>query len=83
MNKALILAAVALCAAPAAAADSGQCDAKPFMLNKPANQAKKAAEQPKLAQTAPATAKRAAKSKPKAKPPLLAGCKSGRAKKSG
>lgn len=81
MKKALILSVLAICAAPAAAADSAQCDAKPFALNKPADQANKAAKQAKLAQATPSTAKPAPKPQAKAKAPLLAGCKSGKSKK--
>ena len=83
MRKTLILSVLALCASPAAAADTAQCDAKPFTLNKPAENAKKSAESTKIAQVAPVTAKSTAKPQPKPKPPLLAGCKSGKAKKSG
>jgi len=79
MRKVLILSALALCAAPAAAADSARCDAKPFTLNKPADEPKKPTAQVKAAQAAPA--KPIAKPKPKARPPLLAGCKSGKPKK--
>ncbi|HEX5238581.1 MAG TPA: hypothetical protein VFW39_08975 [Sphingomicrobium sp.] len=81
MRKALILSAFALCASPSVAADTAQCDAKPFTINKPGDQAKKPAGQPKLAQAAPAVAKPVPKPQPKAKPPLLAGCKSGKSKK--
>ena len=81
MKKVLILAAVALCTAPAAAADTGQCDAKPFTLNKPADSAKKPIDEPKSAHVAPATARPAAKPPTKPRPPLLAGCKDGKTKK--
>jgi hypothetical protein len=81
MKAVLFLSALALCAAPAAAADSGQCDAKPFTLNKPA-QPVKAPDQTKTAEATSGKAK-PAKVAAKAKPPLLAGCKSGKAKKNG
>lgn len=78
MEKLLFLGALALAAAPAAAADPAKCDAKPFTLGKPAATASKAAPAP-----AP---KRLVEAKPKkpapAKPRLLATCKDGK-KKSG
>ena len=80
MRKVLILVVLALCAAPTlAASDSASCDAKPFTLNKPAAETKKPVDQTKLAQASSKTAK--PNPKPKAKPPLLAPCKSPKSKK--
>jgi hypothetical protein len=77
----LLGAAVALGTPPAlTAADSAQCAAKPFTLNKPAPPTQKAAEPSKVAQATPAKARPAAKP-PKSKEVLLATCKHGKPKK--
>jgi hypothetical protein len=83
MRKALLLSIFALCAAPAYAAESAQCDSTAFTLSKPAPVT------PKVA-TPPAPVKEAAvhsvPKKPKAKAKtssrLLSTCKDGK-KKSG
>lgn len=85
MKKALFLSALALCSAPAFAADTAHCDATPFTLGKPAPAAPKA-EKPASNQQASAdvaTKKAEAKAQPKPKPVLLAPCHDRKAKKSG
>lgn len=75
MEKLLFLSALALLAAPLAAApDTATCDAKPFTLGKPAAETPKADPAPKTALPAP---KKAAP-KSAVKPPLLAPCEKGK-----
>jgi hypothetical protein len=80
MRKALFLSMLAICAAPAAAAETGHCDATPFTLGKPATPAPKADKAEPKAK--PVTAQAAPKKpEPKQKPTLLATCKDGKSKK--
>jgi hypothetical protein len=75
MRKVLFVSMLALCAAPVAAADSAHCDATPFTLGKPATPK---ADKPASTQQASAdtTVKKAPpKAQAKAKPTLLAPCK--------
>jgi hypothetical protein len=80
MRKALFLSVFALCATPALAAETGQCDATAFTLAKPMASASKAAKPT----TAKATSKStAAKSKPVAKARAFAPCNDRKKKKRG
>jgi hypothetical protein len=84
MRKALFLSMLALCTAPAAAADSGHCDATPFTLGKPAAPAPKADKAPAKPVTAEAAPKKMQpKVKAQTKPALLATCKDVKTKKKG
>jgi hypothetical protein len=77
MRKLLFLSALALCAAPVAAADTAKCDAKPFTLGKPATAAPKADKPASNQQVKaePVTKKPEPKAEAKAKPTLFAPCK--------
>jgi hypothetical protein len=83
MRKALFLSIVALCAAPAFAAGSAQCDSTAFTLAKPSPPAPKVATPAapvKQPQAQPATKKPIAKAKTSSR--LFSTCKDGK-KKSG
>ena len=83
MKKALFLSAFVLCAAPAAAAETGQCDATAFTLGKPATAMPKAAK-PKPKPVAKQAAVQPVPKKPKTTTSrLLSSCKDGKKKKSG
>jgi hypothetical protein len=71
--RTLLLLSLALMATSASATEKGQCDAKPFTLNKPAPAAQKAPPAPKVATAKPQTAQ--LKAKPAPKPKLVIGCK--------
>jgi hypothetical protein len=79
MGKALVIAILALCSAPAVAATSAHCDAVPFTLGKPAAMPKAQDPQPK----SKPEAVQAPSKKPQAKQRLLANCKAKKTKKSG
>jgi hypothetical protein len=86
MRTLLFAAVLALGAAsPLAAADSAQCAAKPFTLNKPAPAPapQEPADHKQLAGAAAAKPKPAAKPRPKSKETLLATCKHGKSAKHG
>ena len=81
MKKALFLSAFVLCAAPAAAAETGQCDATAFTLGKPATAMPKAAKPKPVAKQA---AVQPVPKKPRTTTSrLLSSCKDGKKKKSG
>jgi hypothetical protein len=75
MKKTLFLSVIALCAAPAVAAESAQCDAKPFTLGKPVVDA---AAKPKPTTKPQAQSSAPGKTKPKPEARLLATCKTGK-----
>jgi hypothetical protein len=79
MEKALVIAILALGSAPAVAATSAHCDATPFTLGKPAAMPKAQNTEPK---SKPEAVRPPAK-KPQAKQRLLANCKAKKTKKSG
>ena len=86
MRKALFLSMFALCAAPAAAADTAQCDSTAFTLAKPATAAPKAAKPVPVVKEAAvqlAPKKATAKAKPKTSSRLISDCKEDKAKKGG
>ncbi len=84
MRKALLLSILALCAAPAAAADSGRCDAVPFTLGKPVPTAEKGkTDRPATEHVKQAKPAKKAEAKAQPKPALLAPCKTPKKKKSG
>lgn len=72
MRTILLFAALGVGTAAAPPPDKALCDAKPFTLNKPAPEAKKPADKPKLAEAAPA---KPPKAKPKSKAELIGECK--------
>jgi hypothetical protein len=81
MKKAFFLSIIALWAAPAVAAESAQCDAKPFTLGKPAavTPAKpkpKPEAKPEAGVQTQSSAPRKTNPKPEAR--LLATCKTGK-----
>lgn len=79
MGKALVIAILAFCSAPAAALTSAHCDATPFTLGKPAAMPKAQDTQPK----SKLEAVQAPAKKPPAKRRLLANCKAKKTKKNG
>jgi hypothetical protein len=72
MRKALLISLFLLWPAAAPATETGQCDAKPFTLAKPAVSAPKAKIAPPKVRTAAAPA---VKSAPKARRAPVVGCK--------
>jgi hypothetical protein len=84
MRKALFLSMFALCAAPAMAADTAQCDATAFTLSKSAPAAPKTAkQQPVVKEAAAQPTPKKAKPKPKTSSRLISDCKDDKAKKPG
>ena len=81
MRKALFLSIFALCAAPAVAAETAQCDATAFTLKKPAQPSPKADKPQPKAQTAQAAPKKAQPKKTTTR--LISDCKDGEKKPRG
>ena len=75
MRKALFLSVFALCAAPAVAAETAQCDATAFTLKKPAQPAPKADKPQTKVQTAQAATKKVTPKKTTTR--LISDCKDG------